>query len=136
MLPGIVNLKMRGVIRLTRWREYIPFVIPLTVLGAILALVSPASASSTAGAVRPALRVPDVTPLSVRGLRFKPHERVTVVVQAGKRRVKTVLTGATGVFSVRFRDIWLTGCYSYVVRATGNRGSRAVIKHITACSAL
>lgn len=37
MLPGIVNLKMRGVIRLTRWREYVPFVIPLTVLGAILA---------------------------------------------------------------------------------------------------
>jgi len=37
MLPAIVNLKMRGVIRLTRWREYIPFVIPLTVVGAILA---------------------------------------------------------------------------------------------------
>jgi len=106
------------------------------ILGAIVALVAPASASSTAGAVRPALRVPDVTPLSVRGLRFKPHERVTVVAQAGKRRVKTVLTGATGVFSVRFRDIWLTGCYSYIVRATGNRGSRAVIKHITACAAL
>src|SRR5260221_845557 len=37
MLPAFINLKMRGVIRLTRWREYVPFVIPLTVLGAILA---------------------------------------------------------------------------------------------------
>jgi 4-hydroxybenzoate polyprenyltransferase len=32
-----MTLKMRGVIRLTRWREYVPFVIPLTLLGAILA---------------------------------------------------------------------------------------------------
>jgi 4-hydroxybenzoate polyprenyltransferase len=31
-----VSVKMRGVIRLTRWREYVPFVIPLTVFGAIL----------------------------------------------------------------------------------------------------
>jgi 4-hydroxybenzoate polyprenyltransferase len=29
---------MRGVIRLTRWREYVPFVIPVTILGAILAI--------------------------------------------------------------------------------------------------
>ena len=37
VLPATLNLKMRGVIRLTRWREYVSFVIPLTVLGAILA---------------------------------------------------------------------------------------------------
>jgi 4-hydroxybenzoate polyprenyltransferase len=29
--------QLRGLIRLTRWKEYIPFVIPLTVLGALLA---------------------------------------------------------------------------------------------------
>jgi 4-hydroxybenzoate polyprenyltransferase len=29
--------QLRGIIRLTRWREYIPFVIPLTVMGALLA---------------------------------------------------------------------------------------------------
>ncbi|MEP7287134.1 MAG: prenyltransferase [Chloroflexota bacterium] len=34
---SLVNGKVRGVIRLTRWREYVPFVIPLTVFGAILA---------------------------------------------------------------------------------------------------
>jgi 4-hydroxybenzoate polyprenyltransferase len=37
VVPATVNVKMRGVIRLTRWREYVPFVIPLTVIGAILA---------------------------------------------------------------------------------------------------
>jgi len=35
--PDTVALKMRGVIRLTRWREYVPFVIPVTTFGAILA---------------------------------------------------------------------------------------------------
>jgi 4-hydroxybenzoate polyprenyltransferase len=37
LLPDIVALKMRGVLRLTRWREYVPFVIPVTALGALLA---------------------------------------------------------------------------------------------------
>ncbi len=40
MLYEQVGEKMRGVIRLTRWREYVPFVIPVTVLGAILAVQS------------------------------------------------------------------------------------------------
>lgn len=29
--------QLRGLIRLTRWKEYVPFVIPLTILGALLA---------------------------------------------------------------------------------------------------
>lgn len=33
-----LNLKVRGVIRLTRWKEYVPFVIPVTAFGAILAV--------------------------------------------------------------------------------------------------
>jgi 4-hydroxybenzoate polyprenyltransferase len=37
LLPDTVSIKMRGVLRLTRWREYVPFVIPVTSLGAILA---------------------------------------------------------------------------------------------------
>lgn len=32
-----VAIKVRGVVRLTRWREYVPFVIPATVFGALLA---------------------------------------------------------------------------------------------------
>lgn len=39
MLPDttVLTLKVRGVIRLTRWKEYVPFVIPLTAFGAVLA---------------------------------------------------------------------------------------------------
>src|SRR5262245_2010066 len=29
--------QIRGLIRLTRWKEYVPFVVPLTILGALLA---------------------------------------------------------------------------------------------------
>jgi 4-hydroxybenzoate polyprenyltransferase len=34
--PSLIA-QIRGLIRLTRWKEYVPFVIPLTVLGALLA---------------------------------------------------------------------------------------------------
>lgn len=32
-----LGTQLRGLVRLTRWREYIPFVVPLTILGALLA---------------------------------------------------------------------------------------------------
>lgn len=32
------SAKVRGVVRLTRWKEYVPFVIPVTIFGALLAL--------------------------------------------------------------------------------------------------
>jgi 4-hydroxybenzoate polyprenyltransferase len=32
-----LDVKLRGVIRLTRWKEYVPFVIPVTLLGGLLA---------------------------------------------------------------------------------------------------
>jgi len=32
-----LKTQLRGLIRLTRWQEYVPFVIPLTILGALLA---------------------------------------------------------------------------------------------------
>ncbi len=32
-----ISKQIRGLIRLTRWKEYLPFVIPLTILGALLA---------------------------------------------------------------------------------------------------
>jgi 4-hydroxybenzoate polyprenyltransferase len=32
-----LSSQLRGLVRLTRWKEYVPFVIPLTILGALLA---------------------------------------------------------------------------------------------------
>jgi len=33
-----LSVKVRGLIRLTRWKEYIPYIVPLTVCGALLAV--------------------------------------------------------------------------------------------------
>jgi 4-hydroxybenzoate polyprenyltransferase len=32
-----IRAQLRGLVRLTRWKEYVPFVVPLTILGALLA---------------------------------------------------------------------------------------------------
>lgn len=37
MRTGNLQAQLRGLIRLTRWKEFIPFVVPLTILGALLA---------------------------------------------------------------------------------------------------
>jgi 4-hydroxybenzoate polyprenyltransferase len=37
MTKNSLKVQLRGLIRLTRWKEYLPFVIPLTVVGALLA---------------------------------------------------------------------------------------------------
>lgn len=37
MSQNTLSSQLQGLIRLTRWKEYVPFVIPLTVLGALLA---------------------------------------------------------------------------------------------------
>lgn len=37
MANNTIKAQLRGLIRLTRWREFIPFVVPLTITGALLA---------------------------------------------------------------------------------------------------
>lgn len=37
MKSSSLHAQLRGLIRLTRWKEYVPFVVPLTILGALLA---------------------------------------------------------------------------------------------------
>lgn len=37
MERSTLQMQLRGLVRLTRWKEYVPFVVPLTLLGALLA---------------------------------------------------------------------------------------------------
>lgn len=99
-------------------------------------LLLPAAASSGRGST-PAtvLRIADVTPFVVRGSGFRPHERVRVVLKTKARRVKTVLATATGTFRVRFVGVSLRACVGYLVRATGNKGSRAYVRQVPECAA-
>jgi hypothetical protein len=71
----------------------------------------------------------------VRGAGFRAKERVRVVAQVNGRHVKTVLATATGTFAARFVGVSQSSCAGYLVRATGNKGSRAYLRHVPECPA-
>jgi hypothetical protein len=95
-------------------------------------LLLPAIATGSSGAVA-SVRVADYRPFTVSGTEFKAKERVRVVAQVKGRHVKTVFATKTGVFTARFRGVSIRKCAGYVVRATGNKGSRAYLRHLPEC---
>src|SRR5207248_6293982 len=54
---------------------------------------------------QPRLRLLDTDPVAFRGIGFKAHERVRVVVYAGARAAKRATAGLRGGFVVRFADL-------------------------------
>ena len=105
----------------------------LVVLSLAVFALLPAASGTARPTASPALRVPDTTPFVVRGNGFKSREQVRVVAQVQGRRVKTVRTAATGVFTVRFA-VSVQPCTGYIVRATGSKGSRAYLRHLPSCA--
>jgi hypothetical protein len=95
----------------------------LTIAVTSLVLAAPATA---AGA--PALRIKAV-PFTVSGSGFKAGEVVQIVVQAGSRYTASTRARSDGTFSVRVQSVKLARCSAYLVRATGNQGSRAALKY-------
>jgi hypothetical protein len=83
------------------------------------------SALAGAQARRPTLRILDVAPLKVQGANFKPGERVTLLVNAGRPLTKGLKAGGHGGFTVRL-GVSVKGCTAVVVQAIGARGSRAM----------
>jgi hypothetical protein len=77
-------------------------------------------------------------PIAVRGLAFRPRERVSIVLRLTTDATWTQSTNASrnGVFSVVFSAAKLGHCTGFTVRATGRAGSRAMVHHIPlpACS--
>ena len=96
------------------------------VLAVVVAALVAAVPALAAG---PSVRVA-TSPFTVRGVGFGSAERVTVYVAAGAERSKTVVAARGGTFVVRFPSLGVGACSSYVVRAIGNRGSRASVRHI------
>ena len=58
----------------------------------------------------------------------------SVVAKVRGRHVKAVRATATGTFRVRFVGVSVPACTGYVVRATGNKGSRAYLRHVPECA--
>jgi hypothetical protein len=100
----------------------------IVLLAGVFALVADAGA---AAAALPALRVLDLTPVSVRGTHFASGERVVVTLRAGTaKRVRTVRVTTRGAFTVGFGTLAeqdrCSG--SVAVTAVGARGDRASYK--------
>lgn len=91
----------------------------------VIPLAAPASTT------RARLWVPDRSPLVVRGSGFAAHERIVVTVTAAARLVHRVVATRTGSFVTTWTAAASpkSGCnIAFVVRATGNRGTFALVK--------
>jgi hypothetical protein len=104
----------------------------VVLLVALVALVLAASSAAEAAGMRATLRLTDSTPLTVRGIHFKPRERVQVTFTVGvKKLTRTVRATRFGRFSASTgEDVRLDRCGDFfLVMAIGSRGSRASLKY-------
>lgn len=85
-----------------------------------------AGAAATAPEKSPVLRILDTAPLTVRGVAFKPGERVKLLVSTGTPIARSVHAGPRGGFVARL-GIRPSLCAGIVVQAIGKRGSRAMV---------
>jgi hypothetical protein len=108
-------------------------------VGAALAAPPGALMGGGAGATArgPLLGLVDTDPLTLRGLGFKPHERVAVRLSTVRRAVwRTVASGA-GAFTLRMPGVEDTAaCTGFSATATGEDGSKAVFKRVRGQCAL
>jgi hypothetical protein len=100
----------------------------LLVLIALVAAFGAAPAAAAPGTTHATLRLLATDPPALRGLGFKPHERVRVVVYAGKTTVTRTTATLAGRFTVRITGLGANTCAGFSVIATGSMGSRASFK--------
>jgi hypothetical protein len=97
---------------------------------ALIALVALVAGSATAGAAsRPALRLLDRSPVTVRGDHFAPRERVRLTVTSdGEVKRVAVRSTANGIFRASLETMTVDRCSMVRVVAVGGEGSHAVLK--------
>jgi hypothetical protein len=99
----------------------------IVVVAAIVSLL-PAGAGAESLAGKPALRLVSASPLTIRGLRFVPKERVRVIVLEAGSATRRVSADAQGTFVASFQEASVDRCSALSVLAVGSRGSRAALK--------
>jgi hypothetical protein len=104
---------------------------------ALVAALSVGAVSSGAGTAPAKMRIVDLTPVTVQGLRFRAGERVRVVLNANRRYVRVARAGRGGSFATRFA-VYADACAAFNLRATGASGAVAVVtrKPPPSCAAL
>ena len=93
-----------------------------------LAIVAAGSPAPTRVSLSPALRLLSLHPVQVRGIHFRPGERVRTTLSTTVRRVRRARATGAGSFVVSFGDVPISHCSGFTIRAAGSRGSIAVYK--------
>jgi hypothetical protein len=78
-----------------------------------------------------ALRLTNTYPVTLRGVAFKPRERITLTVHVAstnERRARKVTAGRLGGFTTRFATLVGLDRCDITATAVGARGSRATFK--------
>ncbi|MFL5927501.1 MAG: hypothetical protein ACJ77E_11270 [Gaiellaceae bacterium] len=90
------------------------------------------TAPADAGPNQAKLKLMATDPVAVRGLAFRPGERVSVLLRLSTDATWTQKTTAsqTGVFNAVFSGARAGHCTGITVRATGRSGSTAVFHRI------
>jgi hypothetical protein len=101
-------------------------VISTLVLGVAAITVASASLAGVRS-VRPALRLTDGAPLTIRGTHFRAGERVRVTAISLGSATRRTSAGPGGSFVMRLA-IKYNRCSGLTVIARGTKGSRAAIK--------
>jgi hypothetical protein len=96
-----------------------------------LALVMLMLASVASAATAPTLRLTSVDPITVSGSHFRAKERVRLVVTiASETWRRSAIATRTGTFQVAVGDLQLGRCAGLGIRATGSKGSAAMLKRL------
>jgi hypothetical protein len=105
---------------------------------ALVATLAALSLPVAAGASGSSAHVSITTfsPFTVHGTGFRAYERVRVTVAARTTQWKTVTATRRGRFTTTFTRVAVGHCGMYTVRATGNRGSKALLRVMPECAPL
>jgi hypothetical protein len=105
-------------------------------LGVLVAVVVAVFVPVAAEASRSTAHVTVTTlsPFTVHGTGFRSRERVRVTVAARTTQWKRVTATRRGRFTTTFTRVTLGHCEMYTVRATGSRGSTAILRVIPECA--
>ena len=94
----------------------------------VIALSLGLAASAASAANRPIVHVSDVSPFTIRGLRFHPGEHLRIVVTTKRKYVRRLEAGGQGRFTLTLRRVHVRRCGQYTVAVYGPSGLRARMK--------
>jgi len=102
----------------------------IATLGVVAAGLGGVAWASSGTGAKPALRLVDATPLTVRGANFDPAEHVSVTARGSSQQQSAkhvVRAGPAGGFLVQFPTIDANDCHGFAISAIGSDGSRATL---------